>query len=188
MFLFRFNNNILSNRIRERIAMNETSYCPNCGAEDNDGNIFCGSCGINMKEGMKPPQPTQTISTTPYTTPQEQNIPPQQTTQRMYSTKFVPKPQANTPTTQGTFGLILSIITFFGLSWISWIIRIDRAYIVVIFFVIGITAIIMSGRSIKNHKTRGTVGLILGILGTLPILGALFIIVIYHLLMAVTMI
>jgi len=164
--------------------MSEISYCPNCGAENETGNIFCGSCGVNMKEGMSLQQPAQP---TPYTTSQSHHI-PQQTTQKMYSTPLVPKTQATSPTALGIIGLIVNIITFAGLSWGCWLVRLDRAYIVIIYLVIAITGIIMSGITIKRNKTLGIVGLILGILGTIPILGALLIIVLYYLLFSIALI
>ncbi len=108
--------------------------------------------------------------------PQPQHSPPQET-QRMYSTQYVAKPQTSSPTTLGIIGFILNIITFVGLSWGSWVVRL---YLVIIFFVVAIAGIIMSATSIKKSRTLSVVGLVLGILGALPILGALFILIIFY--------
>lgn len=154
--------------------MSETKYCPYCGNVIDTDSVFCGTCGGNVNETANPP-PVQS-------TPQPQYIPPVQTSQRMYSTTLVPKTQTSSPTALGIIGLIVNIITFAGLSWGCWLVRLDRFYIVIIYFVIGIAGIIMSSIAIKKSKTLGIVGLILGILGTLPILGALGIILLYYLL------
>ncbi|MHA1462729.1 MAG: hypothetical protein ACTSQ0_06650, partial [Candidatus Heimdallarchaeota archaeon] len=132
-------------------------------------NVFCGNCGSNMDEATNSTPAVQPI-------PQPQ-YPPQQSTQRMYSTQYVAKPQTNSPTALGIIGFILNIITFVGLSWGSWVVFL---YVIIIFFVVAIVGIIMSAIAIKNNRTLSVVGLILGILGTLPILGALFIMIIFY--------
>ena len=138
--------------------MEEKIYCPYCGAQNDKGSRFCGSCAASLEETKtQEAYQHQTVATQPIT---------QQPAQVVHVHARQPKTQQTT--VLGMLGMIIGIISLFVLSWVSLF-----SYLWMPFMYLGITilGIILSAMSIRQNAAIGVTGLVTGILGGLSQVG-----------------
>lgn len=72
--------------------------------------------------------------------------------------------------------MILGIISLAVLSWLSWLVAIWYVAIMLIFPIVGLS---LSVKGMKENKPMGIIGLVLNIIGIIPIAAALLILIIF---------
>ena len=136
--------------------MEDKAYCPQCGLPNDKSNQFCGSCGASIDA-------TQATATQVVQQPTQVA---QQPTQVVHVHQQKPKMQQ--VTALGIIGLVIGLVSFLILSWMSLF---SFLWMPFLYLGLAIIGIIFSAISIRKHTAIGVVGLITGILGALSQIG-----------------